>query len=102
MRDRTDWDDVARNIREDSDARDYAGRPRGASRRSGCSGPTTISAWTEGAPLSCQSSASQSFEIMRTILIPQHRQLARDPGERDRRLSAAQTVKRGSGECRIS
>lgn len=28
MRDRTDWDDVARNIREDSDARDYAGRPR--------------------------------------------------------------------------
>lgn len=29
MRDRTDWDDVARNIREDSDARDYAGRPRG-------------------------------------------------------------------------
>lgn len=30
MRDRTDWDDVARNIREDSDARDYAGRPRGS------------------------------------------------------------------------
>lgn len=29
MRDRTDWDDVARNIREDSDTRDYAGRPRG-------------------------------------------------------------------------
>ncbi|TQF28471.1 hypothetical protein [Bradyrhizobium sp. UNPA324] len=29
LRDRTDWDDVARNIREDSDARDYAGRPRG-------------------------------------------------------------------------
>ncbi|KYK45835.1 hypothetical protein A1D31_10210 [Bradyrhizobium liaoningense] len=28
MRDRTDWDDVARNVREDSDARDYAGRPR--------------------------------------------------------------------------
>ncbi|MGX1317373.1 hypothetical protein AB7M17_000826 [Bradyrhizobium sp. USDA 377] len=28
MRDRTDWDDVARNIREDSDTRDYAGRPR--------------------------------------------------------------------------
>lgn len=27
MRDRTDWDDVARNIREDSDARDYANRP---------------------------------------------------------------------------
>ncbi|MEK9279411.1 MULTISPECIES: hypothetical protein [unclassified Bradyrhizobium] len=29
MRDRTDWDDVARNIREDSDARDFAARPRG-------------------------------------------------------------------------
>jgi hypothetical protein len=29
LHDRTDWDDVARNIREDSDARDYAGRPRG-------------------------------------------------------------------------
>ena len=29
MRDRTDWDDVARNIRADSDSRDYAGRPRG-------------------------------------------------------------------------
>ncbi|WP_339030339.1 hypothetical protein WHZ78_30090 [Bradyrhizobium symbiodeficiens] len=29
QRDRTDWDDVARNIREDSDSRDYAGRPRG-------------------------------------------------------------------------
>ncbi len=29
MRDRTDWDDVARNIREDSDSRDYASRPRG-------------------------------------------------------------------------
>ncbi|MET4042823.1 hypothetical protein [Bradyrhizobium sp. RT6a] len=28
MRDRTDWDDVARNIREDSDARDVASRPR--------------------------------------------------------------------------
>jgi hypothetical protein len=28
MRDRTDWDDVARNIREDSDARDYPSRPR--------------------------------------------------------------------------
>jgi len=27
-RGRTDWDDVARNIREDSDARDYADRPR--------------------------------------------------------------------------
>jgi hypothetical protein len=29
LRDRTDWDDVARNIREDSDARDVATRPRG-------------------------------------------------------------------------
>lgn len=29
MRDRTDWDDVARNIREDSEVRDYASRPRG-------------------------------------------------------------------------
>lgn len=29
QRDRTDWDDVARNIREDSDGRDYASRPRG-------------------------------------------------------------------------
>ncbi|MDA9424937.1 MULTISPECIES: hypothetical protein [Bradyrhizobium] len=29
LRDRTDWDDVARNVREDSDARDYASRPRG-------------------------------------------------------------------------
>ncbi|MBR0778289.1 hypothetical protein JQ625_25955 [Bradyrhizobium diazoefficiens] len=28
MRDRTDWDDVARNVREDSDARDYPRRPR--------------------------------------------------------------------------
>ncbi|MCP3394324.1 hypothetical protein NLM27_36840 [Bradyrhizobium sp. CCGB12] len=28
MRDRTDWDDVARNIREDSDAHDVASRPR--------------------------------------------------------------------------
>ena len=28
MRDRTDWDDVARNIRRDSEAHDYAGRPR--------------------------------------------------------------------------
>jgi hypothetical protein len=28
-RDRTDWDDVARNIREDSDARDVPSRPRG-------------------------------------------------------------------------
>ena len=30
MRDRTDWDDVARNIREDSDARADAGRSRGS------------------------------------------------------------------------
>lgn len=30
MRDRTDWDDVARNIREDSDARDVVSRPRGS------------------------------------------------------------------------
>jgi hypothetical protein len=29
MRSGPDWDDVARNIREDSDARDYASRPRG-------------------------------------------------------------------------
>ncbi len=29
MRDRTDWDDVARNVREDSDARDDASRPHG-------------------------------------------------------------------------
>ena len=28
-RDQTNWDDVARNIREDSDTRDYASRPRG-------------------------------------------------------------------------
>ena len=28
MRDRTDWDDVARSVREDSESRDYAGRPR--------------------------------------------------------------------------
>lgn len=28
MRDRTDWDDVARSVREDSDAREYANRPR--------------------------------------------------------------------------
>ncbi|MBR0813635.1 hypothetical protein JQ544_19030 [Bradyrhizobium diazoefficiens] len=27
-RGRPDWDDVARNVREDSEARDYAGRPR--------------------------------------------------------------------------
>jgi hypothetical protein len=32
-RERTDWDDIARNVREDSDARDYAGRPRGGSPR---------------------------------------------------------------------
>ncbi|MGY8636416.1 hypothetical protein RAD15_28490 [Bradyrhizobium sp. 14AA] len=29
MRDRNDWDDIARNVREDSDARDVASRPRG-------------------------------------------------------------------------
>ncbi|WP_456623593.1 MULTISPECIES: hypothetical protein [unclassified Bradyrhizobium] len=29
MRDRTDWDDVARNVRQDSDTRDVAGRRRG-------------------------------------------------------------------------
>jgi hypothetical protein len=29
MRDRTDWDDVGRNIREDSYSRDVASRPRG-------------------------------------------------------------------------
>ena len=29
MRDRPDWDDVARNVREDSDARDVSSRPRG-------------------------------------------------------------------------
>lgn len=29
MRDRTDWDDVARNVREDSESRDVASRPRG-------------------------------------------------------------------------
>lgn len=28
-RDRTDWDDIARNVREDSDARDLPGRSRG-------------------------------------------------------------------------
>ncbi|WP_441233574.1 hypothetical protein [Bradyrhizobium sp. 930_D9_N1_4] len=28
-RDRTDWDDIARNVREDSDARNVASRPRG-------------------------------------------------------------------------
>lgn len=27
-RDQTNWDDVARNVREDSDSRDYASRPR--------------------------------------------------------------------------
>jgi hypothetical protein len=30
MRDQPDWDDVARNIREDSDARDVPSRPRGS------------------------------------------------------------------------
>lgn len=29
IRDRTDWDDVARNIREDADAREVPSRPRG-------------------------------------------------------------------------
>jgi len=29
MRDQTNWDDVARSVREDSDTRDFAGRPRG-------------------------------------------------------------------------
>jgi hypothetical protein len=29
MRDQTDWDDVARNVRQDSDARDVSRRPRG-------------------------------------------------------------------------
>jgi hypothetical protein len=28
-RDQTNWDDVARNVREDSQARDFTGRPRG-------------------------------------------------------------------------
>ena len=28
LRDRTDWDDVARNVREDSEMRDVASRPR--------------------------------------------------------------------------
>ncbi|MDA9438359.1 hypothetical protein XH98_04300 [Bradyrhizobium sp. CCBAU 51745] len=28
MRDQTNWDDVARSVREDSEARDFAGRPR--------------------------------------------------------------------------
>lgn len=28
MRDRTDWDDIARNVREDSESRDVASRPR--------------------------------------------------------------------------
>jgi hypothetical protein len=32
-RDRTDWDDIARNVREDSDSRDVANRPRGGSPR---------------------------------------------------------------------
>lgn len=33
MRDRTDWDDVARNVRADSDARDVASRPRSGAPR---------------------------------------------------------------------
>jgi hypothetical protein len=32
-RDRTDWDDIARNVREDSNSRDVASRPRGGSPR---------------------------------------------------------------------
>jgi hypothetical protein len=32
-RDQTNWDDVARNVREDSDARDYTSRPRGGAPR---------------------------------------------------------------------
>ncbi len=39
MRDRTDWDDVARNVREDSDSRDVASRPRGALPRMMLFGP---------------------------------------------------------------
>ena len=39
MRDRTDWDDVARNIREDSDSRDVANRPRGGFPRMMLFGP---------------------------------------------------------------
>jgi hypothetical protein len=34
-RDQTNWDDVARSVREDSDTRDFAGRPRGGFRQSG-------------------------------------------------------------------
>jgi hypothetical protein len=34
-RDQTNWDDVARNVREDADARDFAGRPRGGFHQSG-------------------------------------------------------------------
>jgi hypothetical protein len=39
VRDRTDWDDVARNIREDSDARDVASRPRSGFPRTMLFGP---------------------------------------------------------------
>jgi len=35
VHDRTDWDDVARSVREDSDTRDFAGRPRGDFHQSG-------------------------------------------------------------------
>lgn len=38
-RDRTDWDDVARNVREDSESRDIASRPRGGSPRIMLFGP---------------------------------------------------------------
>jgi hypothetical protein len=38
-RDSTDWDDVARNVREDSDSRDLARRPRGGSPRIMLFGP---------------------------------------------------------------
>jgi hypothetical protein len=34
MRDRTDWDDVARNAREDADAREFAASPRRGFRQS--------------------------------------------------------------------
>lgn len=38
-RDSTDWDDVARNVREDSDSRDLVRRPRGGSPRIMLFGP---------------------------------------------------------------
>ncbi len=43
-RDRTDWDDVARNIREDSDARDFCRPVARGGLRSAVRGPTTTSA----------------------------------------------------------